>query len=108
MNFLTVAQSFYQSLDGTDSYVELKNNMESLIASDEPNSFAYSFIYFISRSYVIAYSDQEVSTDFAKSTKERVAGYLQLLEKSYLENDGVISSVAANAVTQDYFSKKLF
>lgn len=77
MDFTTVYDSFTQSLDGTDSYVALRQHLDSLMASDPDNAVSYYILRGLADSYVTLYADQAVSPEFAHQVKVDMT---QLLE----------------------------
>lgn len=69
MDFTTAYDSFTHSLDGTDSYVALRQHLDGLMASDPDNAVSYYILRGLADSYVTLYADQAVSPDFAHQVK---------------------------------------
>lgn len=111
MDFTTIYHAFTHSLDGTDSYVVLRKDLDSLIVSDPDNAVSYYVLRDLADSYVTLYADQAISPDFAHRAK---MGMIQLLDivKAALSEQGTPFEQRYRAINQlvtTYLSgKKLF
>ncbi len=83
MNFIAVCNEFQKSLDGTDSYVELRDKMQSLMQSDSKSNAIYFIIHGFAHNYVQLYADQAVSTEFASKAKRVMQGYLDIAQAAF-------------------------
>lgn len=110
INFVTLYNDFIHSLDGTDSYVELKNGLSLLIIEDKSNAAMYYTLYGFAHSYVQLYSDQPVTPDFARRAKLELQGYLSRVLPALTDNSSPENSWnVLNEIIDSYTnSKKIF
>lgn len=109
MNFSDACKKFADGLNGTDSYTELKHDMQRLIEQDPSNAAAYYLIYGFAHSYILIYEDQAISPAFAAKAKNTLFGYLNTLGTQGLPADPSAAYAAINQVVSDYErSEKIF
>ncbi len=108
MGFTKVYDSFTHSLDGTDSYVSLRQGLDSLVISDPDNAVSYYILRGFADSYVTLYADQAVSPDFAHRAKAEMTRLLDSV-KPVLADKSVSGAQRYQAINQlvlDYLSSK--
>lgn len=108
MEFTTVYHAFTQSLDGTDSYVVLRRDLDSLIANDPDNAVSYYVLRGLADSYVTLYADQAVSPDFAHQAKVEMIRLLDIVKPALSDKAASVTVryEAINALVTSYSSGK--
>ncbi|MCW2475722.1 MULTISPECIES: hypothetical protein [unclassified Symbiopectobacterium] len=108
MDFTTVYHAFTQSLDGTDSYVVLRRDLDSLIGSDPDNAVSYYVLRGLADSYVTLYADQAVSPDFAHQAKTEMIRLLDIVKPALADKTASVAVryQAINALVTSYSSGK--
>ncbi|RKS86049.1 hypothetical protein DES39_1474 [Orbus hercynius] len=109
MTFSTVLNKFASSLPGTDTYVKLRQSMQTLIQEDPNNASVYFLVFGFARTYVMLYEDQEVSPQFAEDNQKLMLSYLHILDEALQKGDAASLYHALNRVVNEYEnSKKVF
>ncbi len=109
MTFSDVVKSFATSLPGTDTYVKLRQSMQTLVQNDPANASVYFLIFGFARTYVMLYEDQEVAPQFAEENQKLMLSYLTILEAALKKGDAQSVYSALNHVVNEYEnSKKVF
>ncbi|QIQ20847.1 hypothetical protein [Zophobihabitans entericus] len=109
MTFTQAVTNFAKSLPGTDSYVNLRNAMQTLIKDDSANAAVYFLIFGFARTYVMLYEDQEVSPQFAEDNQKLMLSYLNTLNAALQKSNAAELYQAMNDVVVKYEeSKKVF
>lgn len=109
MKFSEVVESFSTSLPGTDTYVKLRQSMQTLVREDPANSSIYFLIFGFARTYVMLYEDQEISPQFAEENKKVMFSYLRILDEALKKKNENSAYNALNQVVNNYEnSKKIF
>jgi hypothetical protein len=108
MVFTEVTKTFAASLPGTDSYVKLRNAMQTLIQEDTKNAAVYFLIFGFARTYVMLYEDQEISPKFAEDNQKLMLSYLNILDEALKKQDTGSIYQALNKVVNEYENSKKF
>lgn len=99
MDFANVYHAFTESLDGTDSYVSLRKNLDNLISNDPDNAVSYYILRGLADSYVTLYADQAITPDFASRAKKEMTLLLNIV-KGILSGDNVTAEQRYHAINQ--------
>lgn len=110
INYILLYNKFTHSLDGTDSYVELKNGLDLLIHKDKENAAIYFTLYGFAYSYVQLYADQPVTPDFARKAKLELQSYLSIALQAFTDKNSPENKWnILNEIIHNYAnSKKIF
>ncbi len=103
MNLSHISDTFENSPAGTDAFLNVKQAMLALIASDSGHAAAYFVLYGHARNYVILHDDEAITTEFAQASKAQLLRYMRAIEAAIPAGPAAVLQ-ALNGNVSDYLA----